>query len=107
MVMALAFHTKEPNGVRDALNIFLFPDLSLLEGLEAALLTQKWDVILEGGTLTSFADTSLTMGKQNVAPIAGWNEAASHLEAWSVFCTVFLGDDNGHPTSYDMFLLIW
>ena len=28
MVMALAFHTKDPDRVVDALNIFLFPDLS-------------------------------------------------------------------------------
>ena len=28
MVMALAFHTKDPDRVGDTLNIFLFPDLS-------------------------------------------------------------------------------
>ena len=41
MVMALTFHTKDPDRVGDALNIFLFPDLSPLVGLEAALLTRK------------------------------------------------------------------
>ena len=39
MVMALAFHTKDPDGVGDQLNIFLFPDLSPSAGLESALLT--------------------------------------------------------------------
>ena len=77
MVLALAFHTEDPDGVGDALNIFLFPDLSPSEGLEAALLTRKWDAILGGGTLTSFIDTSLLRGKQKIAPILGWGEALS------------------------------
>ena len=38
MVMVLAFHTEDPYGVGDVLNIFLFPDLSPLTVLEAALL---------------------------------------------------------------------
>ena len=85
MVMALAFHTKDPDRVGDTLNIFLFPDLSPSAGSEAALLTRKWDVILGGGTLTSFADTILLMGEQKVAPIAEWDEAESQIEAWAVF----------------------
>ena len=72
MVMVLTFHTEDPDGVGDALNILLFPDLSPLAGSEATLLTQKWDAILGGGTLNSFADTSLLMGKQKVATIVGW-----------------------------------
>ena len=51
MVMALTFNTEYPDEVGDALNIFLFPDLSPLEGLEAALLTRKWDTILGGRNL--------------------------------------------------------
>ena len=38
MVLDLAFYTKEPNGVGDTFNIFLLPDLSLSEVLEADLL---------------------------------------------------------------------
>ena len=85
MVMVLTFHTEEPDGVGDVLNILFFPDLSPSAGSEAALLTRKWDTILGGGNLTSFADTSLLMGKQKFAPIAGWDEAVSQLEAWAVF----------------------
>ena len=33
MVMVLAFHTKDVDGVEDTLNIFLFTDLSTLAGL--------------------------------------------------------------------------
>ena len=81
MVMALAFHTKDPDGVEGTLKILLFPDLYPSAGSEAALLTQNWDVILGGSGLTSFADMSLLMGKQKVYPIAGWDEADSQLEA--------------------------
>ena len=52
MVMALAFHTKDPDGMGDAHDIFFFPDLSPLTGSEVALLTRKWDAILGGGILT-------------------------------------------------------
>ena len=71
MVMEIAFHTKDPDRLGDTLNIFLFPDLSPSSGSEAALLTHKWDAILGVGTLNSFTDMSLLMGKQKVAPIAG------------------------------------
>ena len=60
---------------------------------------QKWDMILGGGTVTSFAETSLLMGEHKVAPITGWYEAESQLEAWSVFCMVFLGDNGVHTTT--------
>ena len=59
-----------------------------------------------GGTLTSFADMSLLMGTQKVAPIAGWNEAASQLEDWAIFCKVFLGVYGFHPATYKMLLLL-
>ena len=106
MVMAITFHTKDSDGVGDALNIFLLPDLSPSAWSEAALLTRKWDAILGGVTLTFFADTSLIMGKQKVAPVAGWDKASSQLEAWAVFYTVLLGDDGAHPATYEMFLLL-
>ena len=40
MVMALTFHTKDPDGVENMLNIFLFPDLYPSSGLEASLLVR-------------------------------------------------------------------
>ena len=69
-------------------------------------LTQKWVAILGVSTSTSFAITSLLMVKQKVLPIAGWDEAATQLEAWAVFCTVFLGDDGVHPATYEVVLLL-
>ena len=106
MVMALTFHTEDPDGVGYALNIFLLPNLFPSAGLEAALLTRKWDAILGGSTLTSSADTSLLMGKKKVSPITGWYEASSQLKAWTVFCMVFLVDDGVQPIPYEMLLLL-
>ena len=104
--MALTFHTKDPDRVGDMLNISLFTDLSPSEGSEAALLTRKWHEILGGGTLTSFTNKSLLVGKKKVASISVWDEAEVHLEAWAVFCILFLGDNGVNPTTYEMFLLL-
>ena len=104
--MILAFHTKDPDGVGDALNIFLFPDLSPLAGSEKALLTRNCDAIFGVGTLTYFAYTSLLMGKQKAALIAGWYEAEYQLKAWAIFFMVFLGYDRVRPTTYETFLLL-
>ena len=46
------------------------------------------------------------MGKHKVAPIAGWDEAVSQIEAWAVFCKVSLGDNRLHPMTYEIFLLL-
>ena len=40
---------------------------------------RKWGAILGGETLTYFTDTSMLMGKQKVAPIVGWYEAAYQI----------------------------
>ena len=46
------------------------------------------------------------MGNQKVASITGWDKTLSQMEAWSVFCTVFLRDDGVHPATYEIFLLL-
>ena len=106
MVIALTFHTKDPDRVGDALNIFLFPDLSPFAGSEAEIVTRKLDAILGGGTLTLFVEKSLLMEKQKVVTVAGWYKAASQLENWAVFFMVFLGDDGVQPATYKMLLLL-
>ena len=100
MVIALTFHTEDPDRVGDALNIFLFLDLSPSAGSEAELLTRKLDAILGGSTLTCFLETSLLMENQKVVPVTGWYKAASQLEYWAVFFMVFLGDDRVHRATY-------
>ena len=68
-VMDLALNTKDPDGVRGVLNIFLLPNLSPSARSEADLMARKWDEIL--GTLNSIVDTSLLVGKQKVSLIVG------------------------------------
>ena len=63
MVLVLALHDEDPDGVRYAVNLFLFLDLYPEMGLEAALLTRRQDVVICRGTLSSFVDTSLLLGQ--------------------------------------------
>ena len=30
----------------------------------------------------------------------------SQIEAWAMFCTLFMGNDGVHPATYKMFLLL-
>ena len=46
------------------------------------------------------------MGEQKVAPIAEWDEAESQIEAWAVFCTLFLEDNKVNPAAYKMLILL-
>ena len=89
----------------DAVNIFLFPDLTPASGSKAALLAHRWDVIIGGGELTPFSETILLMERQNVVPITGWEAAAKQLEAWGVICAIFLGDTYVHPDTYEVLSL--
>ena len=56
--------------------------------------------------MTFLANMILLMEKQKFTPIAGWGKASSQLEAWAIFCTLFLGDDDAHPATYEIFLLM-
>ena len=80
MVLEISFYTKDPDGVGDIVNIFLFPDLTPADVPEAALMAHHWEVILGGGELTSFADTRLLTEDQNVITLPGWEAAAKKLE---------------------------
>ena len=71
MVLDLALYTKDPDGTEDAVNIFIFPYFIPTTGSEAALMARCWDIILGGGELMYFADTSLLTVKQKATPITG------------------------------------
>ena len=49
MVVAPAFHTNNPDGVEDAINILLFPNISSFSVSEVSLLKSNWYAILVGG----------------------------------------------------------
>ena len=75
LVLGLAFYSEDPDGLGDAINIFLFPDLSLIASSKAELPARRWDNILGGSSLTSFSDTILLLAKQKVKPVTS-REAA-------------------------------
>ena len=54
------------------MNIFMFPDLSISAGTEAALVARRLDTALNSNTLTSYANTDVLMTKQRVSPIMEW-----------------------------------
>ena len=86
----------------DAITVSLIPDLFPLMGSEAPLLARRWEYIIGGGPLTYFADTSLLLAKHRVELVTSWEAALKKLEAWGVFCLIFLGDAAVHPTTYEV-----
>ena len=71
---------EDPNGVSDAVKIFMFPDLFLSSRIDSALVMQKWDKLLESNTLTSYAYTAAIMTKQHISPIFVWEGADKMIE---------------------------
>ena len=52
-MLSLEFHIEDPDGVKDTFNIFLFPNLSLSDRSEVALVTRRWDTDLGSRMLTT------------------------------------------------------
>ena len=52
LLLGLHFHTEDTDYDNDAVNIFMFPDLSLSTGSEASMVTRRWDTALDANTLT-------------------------------------------------------
>ena len=69
LVLGLSFYSENPDIVCDTINVFMFTDLSLSAGLEAALLVWRWYAILGGGALTPFSNTSIILDNQRVDPV--------------------------------------
>ena len=46
------------------------------------------------------------MGKQKIYPVTSWDAAAKQIEAWTVFCAIFLGDLYHHTSTLEMGLVI-
>ena len=74
MVLAVAFHSEETNGVGGSVKIFLLPDLSPAVGSEAVLLTKRRNAVFDGVTTIYFDDTSLLLGRHKVTPLKSWDK---------------------------------
>ena len=46
------------------------------------------------------------MGKQKIYSVSRWDAASKHLEYWTVFCSIFLGYPEHHPSTMEMKSLI-
>ena len=106
LLIRLAFHTEDPDGVGGIVKNFLFPDLSLSAGSQVALAARQWDMALDSSTLTTYSDTASLLQRQKVAPIIGWETTVNMLEQWAVLLTVILGPDREHPAVYELTMLI-
>ena len=106
MLLSLLFHTEYPDGVRNTVNIFLFPNLFISTGLEVALVARRWYMALDSSTLTTYSDTALLLQHQKVDPIIIWEAAGNMLDQWEVFLMVILGSSSSHPAMYEITMLI-
>ena len=79
VVVALEFYTQYPDGVGDAINIFIFPNLSPSTGYEAALMTRLWDDLLGENNFNYFAETSTLLERQKVVSITIWDADSKQI----------------------------
>ena len=106
LILGLAFHTEEPGGVINAVNIFNFPDLSLAADTESVLVARRWDKALDSNTLPSYTDTSALMTKQIIFPIVGWEVVSKMIDKWIVLLNSILGPPELHPAVHELRVLV-
>ena len=99
LLLGLAFYAEDPDRVRNAVKIFIFLDLSLAEGIEAALVVRRWDTALDSNTLTSYTDNATLMTKQRISPIMRWEGSSKMLKQWLVLIYVILAPPRAAPSS--------
>ena len=79
IILGLASLTEDTNIVINSINIFMFPDLSIVAESEAAMITSSWDTTLESNTLMSYANKAVIIMKQHIASIVGWGVSAKMI----------------------------
>ena len=79
VIINLSFFTEDLYGARDTVNIFLFPNISLSEVLEAELEAQRWDTELDISILITYSNTSVLLKENMVAPTVVWEASFSML----------------------------
>ena len=69
----------------------MFPDLFLLTGTKASMISWLWDTLFYSNTIMSYECTATMMTKQKIVPIIGWEDATKVLDQWMVILDVNLG----------------
>ena len=98
MVISLDFHSKDLDGVGDAMHVFIFP--------EANIQRRRCDAEINRGTRTYFSDTSLLLGCHKFSPLDSWVNASSRIEAWALLCVAFFCTVDTHPMISEMMVLV-
>ena len=106
LILGLDLHMEDPEIVKNAVNIFMLPDLYLAAGTEAVLVVQRWDTALDSNTLTPYAKISALMKNQRIYPIVGWEGAVKMLDQWLVMINVILGPPELHPAVHEIRVLV-
>ena len=106
LLLGLDFHTEDPDRVSDAVNIFMFLDLSPETGTESALVAWRWDTALDSNTLTSYDNTVALMTKQRILRIVGLEGAAKMLKQWIVLCDFVLFPPELQPAVHKLSVLV-
>ena len=63
----------------DDVKICLFPDLSIAESSEYALLSNRLDTALDRNSHTYYKDAAALLQNQKVTPVVGWRAAVKQL----------------------------
>ena len=96
--------TEDLYGIGYTVKILLFPNLSLLAGLEVVLGTQRRDTNLDTSTITTGTASLLQLHK--IAPIVVWEASVRMVEQWAVFLVVILGLPDEHQAVYELNMVI-
>ena len=82
--LILNFYTEDPEGVGDAVNIFLFTDLSLSAISEATLVSRRWGTAPDSSPLVNFKDIASLLQRKKCGPsyrFGGRGDHAGEVES--------------------------
>ena len=68
LIINLYFYTNNLYWFGDTVNIFIFPELSLLEVLEVGLMAWSWDRALRRSIMITYYDTTSLLQIQKILP---------------------------------------
>ena len=70
------------------------------------MVTRRWDTALDANTMTSCADAAALMKQHHIQHIFGWDATENMLEQCLVVVTVLLGQQERHPSVFELATLL-